>query len=105
MMVYFGASVDLIFAHDGAFPPLEADSSYRCQNRRDANKMVSGRREDEEPFNQVTATVPGLTEATSLRLLCTPNLQKMLLRWSCTVLSEIRAPAAISAVDDASRTI
>jgi hypothetical protein len=42
----------LRFAHDGAFPMLQADSSYGSQNRGDSNEIVSGRREDEEPFNQ-----------------------------------------------------
>jgi hypothetical protein len=47
----FGASIDLIFAHNGAFPTLEADSSYGYKNCGDANEIVSGRREDEEPFD------------------------------------------------------
>src|SRR5215467_1436912 len=61
----FCASIHLIFAHNGAFPTLEADSSRGCQNRGDANEIVSGRREDEEPFDQGAATVPGLAEATN----------------------------------------
>jgi hypothetical protein len=44
---------------------LQADSSCGCQDRGDANEVVGGRREDEEPFNQVAATVPGLAEATN----------------------------------------
>ena len=61
----FGTSIDLIFAHNGVFPTLEADSSCGCQNRGDANEIVSGRREDEEPFDQGAATVPGPAEATN----------------------------------------
>jgi hypothetical protein len=61
----FGASIDLISAHNGTFPTLKADSSCGCQNRGDANEIVSGRREDEEPFDQGAATVPGLAEPTN----------------------------------------
>jgi hypothetical protein len=42
---------------------LQADSSYGSQYLGDWNEIVSGRREDEEPFNQVAAAVPGLAEA------------------------------------------
>jgi len=39
-------------------PTLEAKSSYGCKNRRGPSGVVSGSREDEEPFNQVAGTVP-----------------------------------------------
>src|SRR5215469_8369115 len=59
----FGSDIDQIFAHNGSFPLLPADSSCGCQNRGDANEVVGGGRENEEPFNQVASTVPGLAEA------------------------------------------
>jgi hypothetical protein len=54
-----------IFAHNGSFPMLQADSSRGCQNRGDANEVVGSGRENEEPFNQVATTVPSLAEATN----------------------------------------
>ena len=61
----FGSYIDQILAHSGSFPALQADSSCGCQNRGDANEVVSGGRENEEPFYQGAATVPGLAEATN----------------------------------------
>ena len=62
----FGSYIDQIFAHNGSFPMLQADSSCGCQNRGDANEVVGGGRENEEPFNQVATTVPSLAEATNV---------------------------------------
>src|ERR1700751_5368884 len=61
----FGSYIDQIFAHNGSFLTLQADSSCGCQNRGDANEVVGGGRENEEPFYQGAATVPGLAEATN----------------------------------------
>src|SRR5215469_10395765 len=61
----FGSYIDQIFAHNGSFPMLQADSSCGCQNRGDANEVVGSGRENEEPFNQAATPVPGLAEATN----------------------------------------
>jgi hypothetical protein len=44
---------------------LQADLSSGSQNLGDSNETVSGRCEDEAPFNQVATMVPGLAEATN----------------------------------------
>ena len=61
----FGSYIDQIFAHNGSFPMLQADSSCGCQNRGDANEVVGSDGENEEPFNQAATAVPGLAEATN----------------------------------------
>jgi len=61
----FGSYIDQIFARNGSFPMLPADSSCGCQNRGDANEVVGSGRENEEPFNQAATPVPGLAEATN----------------------------------------
>src|SRR6516165_1588593 len=61
----FGSYIEQIFAHNGSFPLLQADSSCGCQNRGDANEVVGSGRENEEPFNQAATAVPGLAEATN----------------------------------------
>src|SRR6516164_10114262 len=59
----FGSYIDQIFAHNGSFPMLQADSSCGSQNRGDANEVVGSGRENEEPFNQAATQVPGLAES------------------------------------------
>src|ERR1700737_1266538 len=42
---------------------LQTDSSRCVQNLRDANEIVGGRRQHEEPFDQVPSAVAGLAQA------------------------------------------
>jgi hypothetical protein len=56
----FGSYIDQILADSGSFPTLQADSSCGRQNRGDANEVVGGGREDEEPFYQGARSVNSL---------------------------------------------
>src|SRR5262245_44316826 len=47
----------------GSWSDLQADSSCGGQDFRDANEIVGGRRQDEEPFHQTTPAVAGLAQA------------------------------------------
>ena len=47
----------------GSYSTLQAGSSRRRQNCRDANEIVGGRGKDEEPFYQLTPAVPGLAQS------------------------------------------
>src|SRR4030088_3044763 len=51
-----------IFARCGSFPMLQADSSCCSQNFWNANEIVGGRREHEEPFHQSPSAMSGLAQ-------------------------------------------
>jgi len=48
-----------------SFSMLQADSSRGGEERRNANQIISGRDEDEKPFNQVTAAIPGFAQSSN----------------------------------------
>src|SRR5450755_2729518 len=45
-----------------SYSTLQTDSSRCGQNLRDANEIVGGKSQDEEPFHQAAATMPGLAQ-------------------------------------------
>src|SRR4249920_476242 len=45
-----------------AYATLQADSSRCCQELGDANEIVGGSSQDEEPLHQAAATMPGLAQ-------------------------------------------
>jgi hypothetical protein len=53
---------DLLFAVYGSFPMLQTDSSRCGQNFRDANEIVGGRGQHEEPFHQAASAMSGLAQ-------------------------------------------
>ena len=46
-----------------SFSMLQADSSLGGEESRNANQIISGRGEDEKPFNQVAAAMPGFAQS------------------------------------------
>src|SRR5476649_2343912 len=45
-----------------SYSALQTDSSRCGEQLRDANEIVSGSSEDEEPFHQAAPTIPGLAQ-------------------------------------------
>src|SRR5262245_51667949 len=53
-----------IWGRFAPFSPLQTDSSRCGENLRDADEIVGGRRQDEEPFDQAAPAVARLAQTT-----------------------------------------